>query len=89
MTETDTCRTCPAPVVWRKHERTGKAAPVDRYPVPTGNVVLVGADAYRVLTKAEMAEMDTPKLDGLGDPDPDRYTLHFATCPDAPTHRRR
>lgn len=79
----DYCTACPAPVVWRKHERTGKAALVDRYPVPGGNVVLVGTEQYRVIGKAEAAEIEAGRVE-----EPERHTLHFATCPAASRFRR-
>lgn len=30
------CRTCSAPVVWAKHESTGKRMPLNRDPIPGG-----------------------------------------------------
>lgn len=78
------CRACPSPVVWKRHERTGKAAPIDLYPDPAGNVVLVGDDKYRVLGKVELAEIEAGRT-----PDPERFTSHYATCPAASSFRGR
>lgn len=72
------CRSCETPIEWRSHERTRKKAPVELEAHADGNVVKVGATRYRVLSKKEMAT----------DPGP-RYRLHFATCPEADTFRRR
>lgn len=80
------CEGCAAPVEWRKHVTTGKAAPVDTTPTPDGNVLLEGPGEYRVLTKREIKALDNPGL--FDDDPPDRYTLHFATCPRAAHYRR-
>ncbi len=72
------CRSCDAPIVWAVHVTTGSLAPIDEEPTEGGNVVLTD-DAmgirYRVLGEpADEAEL---------------HTNHFATCPDATTHRRQ
>lgn len=70
------CRSCHAPICWRKlhTDPNGKANPINPIPDPAGNVVLVGDALYRVI----------PPID-LKDPRPAgqlRYTSHFVTCPD-------
>lgn len=82
-----TCTGCGATVFWKRHHATDKAAPVNPDVDPTGNVVLDG-DHYRVLTKKEIAALDTPTLLDMGDPEVRRYTLHFATCPASNQFRR-
>lgn len=76
-----TCRGCGKPVIWLPNSKTAKKAPVDPDPVEGGNVVIEGkgdARVYRVLTKKELAQGGS-----LFEPDPDRHTLHFATCSEA------
>lgn len=76
------CEGCNAEITWFENEKTGRRAPVDLTPSPTGNVTLnFRAGTYRVLTKEEMS----PSL--FGDEEP-RFTLHFATCPQADHFRR-
>lgn len=84
MTDTPVrCDGCEALIIWRHHQRTGKRAPVNPTPDPSGNVVLVGDTEYRVLGKIE--RNGPPAM--FGD-EADRYTLHFATCPKADHFRR-
>lgn len=69
------CRSCQAPIRWKLTE-AGKRMPIDRDPVPDGNVVLLDGDRVHVLHADEVAD-DVP-----------RYVSHFATCPNARGHRR-
>jgi hypothetical protein len=75
-----TCRSCGAPVVWFRTPR-GRATPVDPAPNPKGNVELLHDGTCRVHgpVDAEAAQLAGAEL----------YVSHFATCPDAPQHRRR
>jgi hypothetical protein len=66
------CKSCGAPVLWARTE-AGKSMPVDAAPNERGNLIVDGA-ACRVAT--------------LFDPLGERYTSHFATCPDGPSHRK-
>ncbi len=76
----DTCRTCGQPIQWAQTV-TGKTMPVDVLPCTDGNVILSHPDDPRepmrafVLKRNEFTTLD-------------RYTSHFATCPDAGSHRR-
>jgi hypothetical protein len=79
------CQGCGATVFWKRNVKTGKAAPVDPEPSLTGNVVME-ANGYRVLNKAELNPPVT--LFDAGEPERLRYTLHFATCPNADHFRR-
>lgn len=75
-----TCRSCKAPIVWAVTEKTGKAIPVDAEATPDGNIVLTagaGSPVAHVLTAD----------DGPVDPEA-RFRSHFATCPNASTHRK-
>lgn len=70
------CESCGAQILWLRHVKSGKAAPIDAEGDQSGNVVRVGADQYRMLTKAERdagAAQTTPL-----------HLPHFATCPQAP-----
>lgn len=74
------CSTCERPLLWAWSEH-GKRIPIDPEPTTDGNIVLrriaTGADSVaHVLGRDE-------------ETDEERYTSHFATCPQADTHRRR
>lgn len=75
----DHCSSCRTPILWRRHSGTGKAAPINARPDPTGNVMLVEPDLYVVIGKAGPPE---------GTEDQPRHTNHFATCPQAGGHHR-
>jgi hypothetical protein len=48
------CRTCGAGVLWLKHERTGKVAPIDARVYADGNVVVdLDAGTYRIVAPQE------------------------------------
>lgn len=82
------CDGCAARVLWLANDKTGKAAPVDPTPVPNGNVTVdFASSTYHVMTKKEVVAADNG-LGDLFDPPPDRFTLHFATCPHADHFRR-
>lgn len=74
------CGSCGASIVWTETV-TGKSMPVDSEASPDGNVVIGRPDdprnapVARVLRKGEMS------------PGP-RFKSHFATCPNAATHRK-
>lgn len=72
------CRSCGAPVIWRRHAETHRWAPLDAVPVEAGGFVLVlGSTDYRAATPADArARVPAP-----------RYVSHFATCPNAAKHR--
>lgn len=80
----DTCRSCRAPIRWAV-TTAGRRMPLDLEPVPDGNVVIEGekdgVPVVRVLHRDEqpaLFEADQPE----------RFTSHFASCPDADRHRR-
>lgn len=63
------CRSCRAEILWLKHGKTGKPAPIDAKPVPTGGNIRVdlAAGTYEIVPKAAR----TGPL----------RTNHFTTCP--------
>lgn len=77
------CRDCKKEIMWLKHHKTGKSAPIEAQKTKDGNIV-VNPDKteYRIATgdeyvKASMA--DEPKL----------FISHFARCPAAKDFRRK
>jgi hypothetical protein len=82
------CRSCRAPMLWVSMS-SGKRNPLDREPIPEGNVLLVehrnpNGELWRlgvVLHNADLLD----ELRELGVP---LYVSHFSTCPDADEHRR-
>lgn len=74
------CRSCGASIVWARTRQRGKFIPLDAEPTALGNLVIAppwGADPPTVdhfTSDAGVAR--------------ERYTSHFATCPNAKLHRR-
>lgn len=66
------CRSCDAPIVWRKTE-AGKAMPLDPTASRSGNVQLLPGGACRVVAGEERDEM-LAKGQTL-------YLPHHSTCP--------
>lgn len=73
------CRTCRAEVVWC-HTAGGKSMPIDAQPVPDGNVLVDDGARGLVATVVPAGQVTFD--------DRPLYVSHFATCPDADTHRR-
>lgn len=65
----DSCRSCHAEILWLKHGKTGKPAPINAKPVPTGGNIRVDLTlgTYDIVPKAER----TGPL----------RTNHFSSCP--------
>ncbi len=74
--EVRACSRCGAPIVWRKHDRTGNPAPIDTMPQLGGNVDVIDDHTYRLIPRADVG----PERMG--------YVNHFATCPNAGSFRR-
>jgi hypothetical protein len=72
------CRSCGDAVVWC-WTTGGKRIPIDPTPNPNGNVSVSGGGPLR--------DGSTITVDGgpslFDPPGMDRFTAHFATCPDA------
>jgi hypothetical protein len=74
-TPTVRCSSCDAEIVWAV-TALGKRMPIDVTPTAVGNVVLeIDGDVLRA------------RVVKTSDPRP-RYVSHFATCPNANTHRK-
>jgi len=71
------CSTCRAPIIWVR-TKAGKATPLDATPIADG-AWQISADGQAIHV-ATGADMFAP---------PERYTSHFATCPQAKLHRKR
>ena len=69
------CRACGAPIVWARHLITGRTAPLDAAPSDAGT--------WSLVDHPEHGAVYGPSYTPEG-----RHTSHFATCPDAATHRR-
>jgi hypothetical protein len=81
------CRSCKAPIFWALTPN-GRRIPLDAEPVDGGNIVLddPAAEAPTDPRTARVVGKEAqPNL--FGDDGP-RYTSHFATCPDADSHRK-
>lgn len=73
------CRSCGAEMMWARAENSGKRIPLDAEPTPTGNVILCG---YGEDVVCRYLKKDEPH-------DGNRYTSHFASCPQAQQWRKR
>lgn len=79
VTEPTECRSCEAPILWVKWPRSGKSMPVDAAPAPAGTVVLTLHRGEELLAEKYEANRHHGR---------NRYTSHFATCPNASQHRK-
>jgi len=70
------CGTCGAPMRWERTVR-GKPIPLDPQPVP-------GAHLFITVPSGRVADDRSQEAH----PGAERFTTHFATCPDAHKHRR-
>ena len=74
------CSSCGRGIVWLKHERTGKVAPIERIATPDGNCAIdEEKGTYRIVSTITEREQLIGRL----------YRSHFMTCPKAREHRRR
>jgi hypothetical protein len=76
MAEVQRCRSCGAPIIWCV-TASEKRMPLDAEPVADGNIVLDGEKALYLGPAGQRALAADVK----------RYKSHFATCPNAKTHR--
>jgi hypothetical protein len=81
--KTSACRGCGAEIIWTITSG-GKKMPVDAEPDPDGMFVLEWDDDAAAAFAIHVRAGD---LGGLADGD--RYTSHFATCPNANSFRGR
>jgi hypothetical protein len=75
----DVCKRpgCSEPVLWLRHETTGRTAPIDPEPVEGGNIAIVGSGEHRMYRIVPAPER-VGKL----------HTNHWATCSDPPPKKR-
>lgn len=85
MRSDGSCRSCHAPIRWAVHEVTGKRMPLDPHPVVTGNVAVV---EWRGGEPMSLPVVAVGKAIAERSITPYRYVSHFATCPNAKSHRR-
>lgn len=90
------CRTCQQPVVWAEHFETGGKMPFDVKAKDWGaehGYVLAGGKAYSqdawVQHLMEEAQMSEDQAKATAADDFQVRTSHFASCPQADSHRRR
>ncbi len=76
------CSTCGAPIRWAMGHN-GKRIPLDAEPAPNGNVRIAPSNLPDVGTWATYVTRESPAAPGEV-----LYLSHFATCPDAKTHRK-
>jgi hypothetical protein len=78
-----TCRDCGKEIIWLKHDKTGKSAPIERDRSKLGNIVISEEQGlYRIATEAEYDKhllADSPIL----------RLNHFASCPNAKEFRKK
>jgi len=75
----DTCKSCKAPVVFAKNEKTGKTMIFDAEPVDEGTWFIKDGKAY-FIDKKNYIDQEVSAL---------LYVSHFASCPNAKSHRRK
>lgn len=77
------CKSCGAAIYWTTNEATKRRMPVDAKPDSRGNLWLT---QRKVDGKMELFNT---RADGPSDPQRNRWTSHFATCPSAQEHRQK
>ena len=83
ITPTAHCNSCNAPIVWLKHAKTGKPAPINAAVDPGGNIVMYpDKGIYVVASPKEMTGFR------FAYPDTQFHTNHFSNCPQARTWAR-
>ena len=92
--EVKECRSCGAEITWCVTE-SGKKMPVDRNPVPGGNIRLIQHDPnhpplalYDAKKELAGAALQLP-LDEEDEAKPLAYVSHFSTCPEARNWRKQ
>lgn len=94
------CRSCKVDILWAHTVPLGKRIPLDETPVPhdtPGALVVVERSgnlyAYALLDLVDRMvirdDCDAEQADRRIREEYHAHTSHFATCPDADSHRRR
>jgi hypothetical protein len=81
MLKRSACRSCKQPIVWARAEGSDRWMPMNAEPDANGTHVLMGWDDPPVATKVGAGELAFSEVR-------ERYTSHFATCPNANDHRK-
>lgn len=79
----ESCKSCKASIIWAE-TNGGRWIPVDEAPSDTGNVVLQKPADPRDPVIAVLLSRSRPRRPGEK-----LYVSHFATCPDATSHRKQ
>lgn len=79
------CRSCGAAIRWAATVN-GKRMPVDDQPTPDGTLILSDPTPGAYAPTVALFVAGQPSL--FDEPDPPRFTSHFATCPNADQHRK-
>jgi hypothetical protein len=82
------CRSCGAPIVWAETE-AGRRMPVDADTDPDGNVLVVPDPVTGELVALIDSEAKPLAKRERTWPEGTRHRSHFATCPNASTHRKK
>lgn len=89
------CNSCGAPIRFAKVESSGRRMPFDDEPVPyapRGVYAVLGSTAYThdeaVALVSERQGVSEQRARAILDENDDWLMSHFATCPNADTHRR-
>lgn len=74
------CRSCQAPIFWVRTAATDSLMPLDWLATVNGNVAIDDNGKANIIRRDLYTDQSV-----IGD----RYTSHFATCPNAAKHRRK
>lgn len=78
------CRTCGKPIVWAKHQRTGKWMPLETAHFPGAKILVFDGPPITYLIEVDQLDFFTDEHNI-----PNRRTVsHYVTCPKASTHRK-
>ena len=80
------CKSCDAEIIWAVSAATGKPAPIDAAPSDGGNIHLREAPGTETGDKVIVYTMMTKEAASQYQGG-DAHRSHFATCPDAASHR--
>lgn len=87
-TEASECRSCSAKILWVRWPQSGKHMPVDAVP-DMRDAKEGGGDIVLTLKGGKFGELIAEKFYAPKHGEKrNRYTSHFATCPNADAHRK-